>query len=462
MAITFGGLATGLDTATIVESLMAVEKLPLERLEVDKTWQTNRLNALKEFDAKLNSFLGNVKSLTDRDQYFTKKVSTNSDDYFTASVTNDAIAGTNYSVEVKSLAQVQKSFSNTVDGAGNDIGFSSKEESILGTGDVTITVNGTDHTITLTDDNNSLTGFMEAINKADIGVSAAILNDGTDNPYRLTLTGSSVENTFSVNTSDLAGGTKAFHNFEVSVAAKKAHVVIDGIDIYSNSNTVKDGIPGVSLNLLKATADEFTKVAISEDSGAVEKNIQSFISGYNAVVSFVSGQSTLGDTKAGILSGDSGLNSIKRHLQDMLTSLNSSSGNLKTLSQLGLETQNNGTLTLNSETLSDAKDADFDSLVNLLAGEDGEENGIAHKFETYLEGLTHSSTGMFAGRSKAINTNIDNMETRITQMEERLVKREETIRAQFNSMELLVSTMNSQSAFLTQQLSYISNLSGNK
>ncbi len=455
MAIQFGGLATGLDTNSIVESLMQVERLPLKRLAVDKTWQSNRLKALQEFDVKLKTFLGSVEKLADREQYFKNTVTTGSNDFFTATATNEALAGTSYQVQVESLAQVQKSYSNAV----GDIGFSSREDAILGTGLVVINVAGTDHTIELTEENNSLQGLMQAINDADIGVSAAIVNDGTASPYRLTLTGSSVDNAFSLDTSGLAGGTESFAAFETTQTATQAHIIVDGLDIYSTSNTVTDAIPGVTLNLLKAESSTQTSLAVSSDESAVDANLKSFVAAYNAVVSFVHSQSVVGESKGGILGGDSGLNAVKRRLQNFLTtSVNQPGSPLQTLSELGLETQKDGTLVLNNEKLSEVRDQNFDSLVNLLAGDDEEMEGIASQFQGYLEALTDSRDGLYAGRSQAINDNLKRMDERIVQMEMRLEKREETLRSQFNLMEQLVSTMNSQSAFLSQQLDMISNL----
>lgn len=153
MSISFGGLATGMDTNALVGALMSAERAPISRMEADKTWLNNRLVAFTEFDSKLNGFLENIKNLGDRDQYYKRTVSSSSDDFFTASVTNDALDNTNYQISVESLAQVQKNYSNAVDGVGNDIGFSSKSDNILGTGSFVFTIGEGDesesHTIDL-------------------------------------------------------------------------------------------------------------------------------------------------------------------------------------------------------------------------------------------------------------------------------------------------------------------------
>ncbi len=457
MSISFGGLASGMDTAALVDSLMAIERVPLERMTVDKTWMSSRLAAFTAFDGKLNNFLNSITNLGDTEQYFKREVSSSSEDYFSATASNEAMDNTGYQISVESLAQVQKSYSNSVDGLGNDIGFSSKTTQILGTGSFGITVDGTETTINLTAENNSLEGLMTAINDADMGVTAAIVNDGTDSPYRLTLTGQTVGSSFSV-TNNLTGGTEFFNDFATSQPAAQAHIIVDGLDIYSDSNTIAEAIPGVTLDLLKAESGTTTQITVKEDTAAVKQNIDNFIAGYNDVISFITSQSTMGDTKGGILAGDSGLNSIKSHLQKMLTSLTDNSGSFKALSQLGLETQKDGTIKLNNDILTDAINTDLGSLVSLLAGENENTDGLASNFQSYLESLTSSTTGLLAGRSESINSSIKSLDERILQTEMRLAKREETLNKQFYAMEQLVSVMNAQSDYLTQQMTMLSNL----
>jgi len=458
MAISFGGLATGMDTNALIDALMSAERAPLTRMEADKIWLNNRLAAFQEFDGKLNKFLTNIKSLGDRDQYYKRQITSSSEDFLTATPSNEALANTSYQIEVDSLAQVQKSYSNAVDGVGNDIGFSSKTDQILGTGGFLISVDGEDHIIDLTVENNTLEGLMKAINDTEIGVTASIINDGTDSPYRLTLTGQTVGSSFTIDASGLTGGTESFNNFEVSQPATQAHIIVDGLHIYSNTNTIKEAIPGVTLDLLMAESGSKTQISIDQDDRAVTNNINAFIAGYNEVVSFVTSQSTIGESEGGILAGDSGLNAIKRHLQDMLTTLTGNSGSFKALSELGLETQKDGTVTLNSETLGNAIDNDLDSLVSLLAGEEDGDGGLATTFNNYLETLTNSTNGLLAGRKTSISTNLTRIDDRIAQSELRLVKREETLKAQFLAMEQMVSVMNAQSDYLTQQMSAMSNL----
>ena len=185
---------------------------------------------------------------------------------------------------------------------------------------------------------------MKAINDADAGVTASIINDGTSSPYRLVLTGNEVAQAVTLDVSGLTGGTYANPAFtETQTWAEGPH---SGRwhRYLRHSNTITDAIPGVTLDLTKAEEGTKTTLTVATDEAAIKNKIQAFVSGYNDVVSFVTKQSVIDGSSGGILEGDSGLNSIKRHLQDMLTSVVGDSGSLKTLSQLGIETQKDGTL----------------------------------------------------------------------------------------------------------------------
>ncbi len=117
-------------------------------------------------------------------------------------------------------------------------------------GTLSLTVGDADPVeIAIDAENNSLEGMMQAINDADAGVTASIINDGTSSPYRLVLTADEVAQAVTLDTSGLAGGTYANPAFTETQTGQKAHVRVDGIDIYGTANSVKEAIPGVTLDL---------------------------------------------------------------------------------------------------------------------------------------------------------------------------------------------------------------------
>ena len=440
--ISFGGLATGLDTASLIEELMTVERQPLTLLENDKTWLNNRLSALQTLDAKFNSFLIKAEDIGSSEDIGAKKVSQSNQDYFSASASADALSG-NYQVEVVSLARVQKDVSQ---------GYADKTTQEFGIGNLTLTVGENDPgTIEISAENNSLEGIMEAINASGSGVTASIINDGTDSPYRLVLTADNVATDFSLEASGLVGGTYEIPEFATTQAASQAHILVDNVDIYADSNTLDEAVPGVTLDLIEAGEGVRTNLSVSLDKTSITQKISSFISGYNAVITAIS------DSSDGALGYDTGLNSIKRRLQNMISGQVPNSGNFSSLSELGLETQRDGTLVLNEKTFSEAVSDDFESVEKLFMGE-GEVQGIGSRFTSYLESLTDSSKGFLAGRKESIDSNIRRIDKRIEMTEMRLEKREQNLISQFTALELLVSELNATGDYLTKQLESLENM----
>ena len=454
MTIQFGGLATGLDTSSIIDQLMELERRPLSLLEKDKTWLNSRLKAFTELDTKLKSFADGIRELGDANTLLQRSIRQSSDAFFTARVDSNAQAGASYQVEVVSLAQVQKSVS---------AGVASKTDAIFGTGTMTLTLDGdvTARTIGIGEGQNSLTGIMNAINTADLGVRASIINDGSATPFRLVLTGNDPAKSFTLDASGLGGGIALDLGAPVQQATR-AHIRVDTIDIYSDSNTLTEAIPGVSLDLTRAEVGTLTSLNVTTDRDSIKATIEGFAKGYNEVVGFITSQSTMNGAKGGVLGGDSGIGTIKRRLQTMLTQPLSNSGVFTALSQLGFETRKDGTLQVNEKTLNAAIDENLDSVVSLLAGENGVD-GIAGQFQDYLDTLTDSVSGLLKGRKDSIDSNLRRLDTRITSMEMRLEKRQQMLERQFSAMESLISGLNAQSSYLSQQMTAITNMmSGSK
>lgn len=475
MSITFSGLATGLDTDSIVTDLMAVERAPLDRIEAKQTADTERLEAYAQFKTKLDGLKSAVNDMTLTSQVRSTKVSLSSEDAFTASTTSGAV-GT-YNISVAQLSQVQKNISDS---------FSSKTDSIFGTG--TIDINGT--TINVTDDNNNIVELAQAINEMSdtTGVQATIINSG-DDTYHMVFTGKDSSTSFTIESSLTgASGTPEynFNDTQQVQSAQQAVAFIDGIKVVSDSNTISDAINGVTLSLNSVSETSSTGTAeddvdpwdwadpptyttnqmnIEADTGALKEKITTFVTAYNEVMDWIlSGydeySGTTEETDAdsddetllgSVLRGDSTINSVKRQLQNVLTDTIDNTGEFRILSEIGISTNLNGTLTQNNTTLDEALEGDFENMVSLFSG-DNDTAGVMKNFNSLLLDLTSSTDGMYAAQKTSYDSAVGRYDTQIEQMELRLTKREASLRSQFSAMELLVSSLNAQGDFLTQQI----------
>jgi len=459
-SITFGGLATGLDTNTLIDSLMEIERIPLDRLETEKKYLNNRLEAFSNFDSKLNELLDAVKDLDTSSELRSYTATPASEDYFSATASSFATAGS-YQIEVKSLAVQEKEVAAGV--ADTDTTTYSGTitlslDTITASGDPP-TYSGsptaTDITIAA---GSTLADIAQAINDSDANVSATIINDGSGStPYRLVITADNAGDSVAVSgTGDLDQTTGAIL-FTQAQAGAEAHILADGsVDIYNSSNTFTNMLPGVTLTLNKAnTVGESTNLSVNVDTDGVKTKIETLVAKYNEVITFISEQA---DASWG---RDQGLLSAKRRLQNLLVTKIEGTGSFSYLTELGLSTdQKTGTLSIDNATLTAAIEEDLESVEKLLVGET-DVAGIASQFSTYLDDITDSINGLLASRKSTTDNSIRRIDNNISIMEARLEKRESNLRAQFEALEQLVSIMNAQGDYLSQQFSSI-NLTGKK
>ena len=436
-SITFGGLASGLDTDSIISALMDVEKKPLTRLENDKSYLNSRLAAFSTFNDKLKALETAFENLDTADEFRSYSATAASEEFFTVDANSSAKAGA-YNIEVVRLAQVQKTAS---------AGYASSSASTFSAG--TININSAAITV---EEGDTLADIVDKINTANTGddatgVSATLIDDGTTNGYRIMLSGADAGTAFTATASGVAadGTTLSFTNTQT---AQTALVNVDGLPIVSNNNTLKGAIPGVELTLLKNNATGVsTSLNVDVDTDGVKAKLDAFVSAYNDIVTFIA------DQKDTSWANDSGMQSVKRRLQNMLVESVGGTGNLNRLAEIGIKTnKDDGTISLDSTKITSLISTDFQSLEKLFLGEDGVE-GINEKFINYLGGLTDSTEGLYASRKKSTDSAIKGIERNIDNMQLRLEKREASMRAQFEALETLMSALNSTSSYLTQQIS---------
>lgn len=442
MAINFGGLATGMDTNSLIDALMKAERRPIERLQAEKEFQRSCLSAFSGFETRLKTLLMRFENLDTREEVRAYKATATSDAFFSVSGSSNALPGS-FQVEVKNLAQVQKDVSAA--------GYASRSEGVFGSG--TLNING----VEIAYDGDSLNGLADKINAANrgenaTGVSASIINDGSENGFRLVLTGKDSSTDFTVEVT--AGeGEGAHPSFSTTQAAQMATILVDNIEIKSASNVFDQAIPGVTLTLNKPHGSESpTSVNVAFDKASLQGKLQGLVSAYNDVVNYIKQQA---DASWG---RDSSFRSVQGRLQGLLVSSVGGENGLRTLSQLGIRTDaKTGTLTLDNAKLNQLIDENLEGLQTLFAG-NGETGGIAKQFTSYLKGITHSIDGLYAGRKKATDSSMRQLDAGIDRNERRLEQREKTLRAQFESLETLVSSMNTTSNYLAQQINLMNNL----
>lgn len=391
MAISSPGLGSGLDINGIVSQLMAIERRPVDLLDQKEAGIQAKLSAYGTLKGAVSEFQTAMQGLNTLGKFQARTAKSSDVAVFTATASSAAVSG-QYSIEVKQLAQAHKvaskAFTATTDAVGT--GTLTIQFGTFSGGVFTVNAQKTAQTVTIGSGANTLAGIRDAINTANVGVSASILNDGTGNRLVITSADTGAASSLKITVSDTsdasntddaglsqlaydpAGTAGNGKNLSETVAAQNALLKVDGVDnIAKPSNVVTDVIQGVTLNLVaKSAAGVPASLKIERDTGSIKAAVEKFISTYNALNKTVRDLTAYNaETKQrGVLQGDASALSIVSRIRRVLgTALAGASGALNTLSAIGVSFQKDGTLALDATKLDTAINTNLDGLTALFA-----------------------------------------------------------------------------------------------
>jgi flagellar hook-associated protein 2 len=240
-SVSFSGLATGLNTDSIISQLVEIKRAPIYRLQKDKKSYQDQISSLATLKTKLLAVQTAARKLDTASEFSSAKATSSLAESLTATASGSAAPG-EYDIVVKTLATAQKLQSQA---------YASKLDNV-GAGTLSITMGGETKSLTLVGV-NTLEGLAGLINDNFEGVSASVINTGAaTNPYRLVVNGSEAgtANAFTLDLSGLSGGVVP--TMTTVKSAGDATLTIDDIEVTATSNNPTDVISGLTLNLLEA------------------------------------------------------------------------------------------------------------------------------------------------------------------------------------------------------------------
>jgi flagellar hook-associated protein 2 len=480
MALSSPGVGSGLDVNSLVTQLMAVERAPVNLLNKKEASFQAKLSSYGSLKSALAALQTTAKTLSTPDKFSPSKATVADATALSATASASAVAGS-YNVEVQSLAQSQKVMMSSAAGSGYGA-----TNTVIGEGTITInfgtyatvapattpgfTLNPAKpdaKTIVIGAGNNTLAGVRDAINAANAGVSASIINDGSANGYRLSLTStdSGARNAMQISvagatgelsqlnydpSSALASATKLTEN----VTAQDAVIKVDNISITKQSNTITDAIQGVTLNLSKTMASGTnTKITVSRDTSNVKTTVEGFVKAYNDANKAIRDATAFDPAtgKAAILTGDSTTRSIQNQLREIFTApIAGAPSGTAMLTDIGISFQKDGSMAIDATKFA-ATVADPNKDLSKIFTSTGTIKGYAWQLDVAI-GKILSPVGQLADRTNNVNQSIKDIGTQRTAINTRLISTEQRYRDQFGALDTLVSKMNTTSSFLTQQL----------
>lgn len=481
MAVSSIGVGSGLDLSTLLTQLENAESQPLAAIQARATSYTTKLSAYSQIQSALNTFKTAGDKLADPAFFRTVKASVGDGDVLAASTSGTSVAGA-YAIDVTQLAQSQSLVSAGQASAKTKIGngtitinFGTISGGTLdaATGQYTgasFTADADRKTaqITIGDKTNTLEGIRDAINKANAGVTASIVNDGSGAPNRLVLvsTESGQASSMQVSvTGDAAlqnllaydpAGTQTMKQTSV---AQDAKLKINGIDIVSASNTVEEGIQGTTLTLSKTGT---TSLKLTSDTSTVSAAITAFVTAYNTLQSTAAKLTAYNaDTKTGAaLMGDQTLRNLMTEVRQTLTAAQAGGPNdIKVLSEIGVSFQKDGTLAVDSTKLSNALSKNLNGVAGLFSSATDSTGGYGKQISALVTRLT-SSNGALTTATNGVNTTLEDLSDQYNAVQARVESTVERYRAQFTQLDVLINSLNNTMTYLTQQFEAMNGMNG--
>jgi flagellar hook-associated protein 2 len=443
-----GGLASGIDSNSIIEQLMQIEARPISILKNRQNGLKAQISTLGDISSKIQALYSAADGLAKGGSLATKVDSTNTS--FSAVSGSGALAG-RYELQVGSLASSARTRSAPVLNSTDPLQRATLD----------LTVQGTDYQIEIAD-GSTLADVAYAIRQSGAPVTASVINDGTqhvlsivNNTTGYPVTGPASDGlSFTLTPHPLANQTYQALALDPPTDATNATVVYNGITVTRTTNTISDVIDGVTLSL-KSLTGIAEPLVLSNDQTATVANLQKFADAYNVVMKALQSQLNVsaGTDRNTVMAGDSSLRSLQSNLQQLVYKAIGTSQDVRTLADIGLKSAQDGSLSVDSATVAKVITRDPLALNRLFA--DAAE-GVATK----LKGINTnyaSSSGILSSRKTTIQNRIDKYDDEILTMQTRIEKKRETLIAQFTSMESIVSKLKSTGDFLSRQSFSIDN-----
>lgn len=457
MASTFSisGVGSGIDFNTIRDAILASRSRPITQLQTKVGVYNSRIESLKQLNTNLASFTSAAQALTNRDLGTGRSASSGDSNVATASANSTAALG-QIDLSVTRLATNLSQASRS---------FSSVNQTILAGGATSATFElrkggaATGTAITIDSSNNTLAGLRDAINAANAGVTASIVDlrgDGTEQQLVLNSkeTGAAgrielVETSSTGTAADL--NLRSLNPPDGDFAKLDAALTVNNLPITRSTNTVSDAVSGVTLTLKKTGTTSVNVNASTE----ISDKLRAFVNSYNAIQEFVAGQYKK-DGKGrptGALAGETTLQNAQRQLRESIGAASENNGGtFKSLAEIGITAGEDGKLSLDSTVLSDKLKTNAEDVRALLFGKTSTQKGIFQNVQAIAENLSNTTTGSIQTAINGYQSSIQNINDTISNRLEIINRMRETMTKQFAAADSAIGLLNSQSSSITNIL----------
>jgi flagellar hook-associated protein 2 len=438
--VTFSGF-NNIDWSSVLNAVMAQERQPVTALESQRSALKSQQTAFATLATKLSTLESAVSDLA-RTSAFDGRTgsSTNS---AAVSIDPGTAAPGSYDVVVTELARAQTTASTST--------APDADQTAVATGG-SIIINGRSISVTVP---TSLQALADAINSTDdIEVVASVVSTAPGQ-YQLVLTGrtTGAENAFTID-NRLTGGDApvAFKDTDGdgisgdttgpagdnAVDATNALATVNNVPVSSASNRLENVIPGASVTLLRRDPATTVTLSITQDLTTTKTLLQSFVTAFNDLTTFSKEQSAafLKGDKASI-GNDGTLRGLRSQLRAGVSGQYETGDAYEYLSQIGLEFDQAGMLSLKTATFDAAVASDQAAVQKLVSSAAGAFATLQSHIEAYTD-----EGGLLPNAKDRIDAQLTSLGKRIDAMEERLAIRRNTLAREYAATDQTMTALN--------------------
>ena len=443
MPIRINGLASGLPP-NLVDQVIEAERMPVKQMQDQKAKIEDKVKLVTDLETKVSDIGKSMATVIGTKGFVDKKLNSSFPDLINGSLDPDRAESGEWTLEVMQLAG-KPSVVTT--------GLPDKDKTTMGVGYIKFDTNEGEKEVYINEDNSTLEKIAASINGAGIGIRAVIVNDRSDkeDSYKLEIAGLKTgdDNQVKFPTVYMLDGQADFQ-FVGQNKAQNAKFKLDGHEFETAENKISDLIPGVTLDLKKATPNQPVRINITENYDVISEKVKSFVDSYNAALAFIQGQNKLSPDKEGKphlgpLGGDSMLRMTEGRLRSIIQDMQETESKFNRVIELGVEFNRNGTLTFNQDKFTKIVNAEPLEVVEFLRG-DRQNTGFITNMKKKLDLIVDPQTGPVTTRKKSMQERVGQIDRRIENKEKSLTRREEQLRNQFAKMEETMAKVQAQGA----------------
>ncbi|WHO38259.1 flagellar filament capping protein FliD [Sphingobium sp. AP49] len=447
------GANSGIDTSALVTSLVSATRDPRQSaITTQQTTNNARISALASAVSSLDTFADALSSVLAGADYKGTPNSSNSGLASVSLLTGGTPSGLPAQMVVKSLASARVYASTQATGATGS--------TAVGAGTMTITTAaGKTATITVgSSTNNSFSGLASAINAANIGVTASVVTDAKGT--RLVFKGETgAANDFTVTTSatdstSILAGLNSSAMTSTSDPAN-AKITLDGTDYEYASNTIDDAIPYLRIELTKADPTSTVNLSMSQPTATMKDLLKEYVDAYNTLMGALNTATSTGtdSSTAGVLNGVGAVRDMKTQLSKITSTQLAATGNYKTLSDIGIATNRDGTLTLDTDALDKAMAADPEGITKMLnpTMPTADNPGLSKLMDTVRDNLELDNGSLKLAQAR-YETLADDLTEQLEKLDEDMADYETRLTSIYSAMQTKLSALNATQSYLQQQI----------